>query len=118
MLDELDSLSPFTRPMFGCTSVYIDERIIFVLRSKTETDPDNGVWLATTHEHHPSLKKIFPSMRSLQLFGPGPTGWQILPSSAPDFEESVLQACALVRARDPRIGKIPKKKTLRSRKKR
>jgi hypothetical protein len=34
----------------------------------------------------------------------------VLPFDAEDFEESVLRACALVRAADPRIGKVPKPK--------
>jgi hypothetical protein len=38
----------------------------------------------------------------------GVTGWQILPVEADDFEESVLRVCALVRAGDVRIGKVPK----------
>lgn len=47
-------------------------------------------------------------MRSIKIFGPGPTGWQVLPADAGDFEESVLRACEMVLADDPRIGKIPK----------
>lgn len=43
------------------------------------------------------------------MFGPGPTGWQILPLDADDFEESVLKACQLVLKNDVRIGKVPKK---------
>lgn len=41
-------------------------------------------------------------------FGPGPTGWQVLPVNSDDFEESVIKACQLVIKRDPRIGKVPK----------
>jgi hypothetical protein len=37
------------------------------------------------------------------------TGWQVLPADAPDFEEGALRACELVVARDPRIGKVPKR---------
>jgi hypothetical protein len=49
-------------------------------------------------------------MRSIGVLGKAVTGWQILPSDAPDFEEAALRACELVIARDPRIGKIPKSK--------
>ena len=110
VLDELQRLSPYTKPMFGCTSVYIGDQIVFILRQKDPSDSDNGVWMATTAEHHESLQKEFPSLRSIRLFGPGPTGWQVLPLDADDFEESVLRACALVLKKDPRIGKIPKSK--------
>jgi hypothetical protein len=107
VLDELASLSPWTRPMFGCTAVYVEERIVFVLREGKD-DGDNGVWIATTREHHASLRRELPSMRSIPVLGAGVTAWQMLPPDADDFEECVLKACALVRAHDPRIGKLPK----------
>ncbi|HEX4425039.1 MAG TPA: hypothetical protein VH079_06555 [Terriglobales bacterium] len=108
VLDAIASLSPETRPMFGCLAVYVGDRIVLILRDKpTETD-DNGVWLATTLEHHPSLKREFPNMRSIGVLGKGVTGWQILPSDAKDFEEAALRACDLILSSDPRIGKIPK----------
>jgi hypothetical protein len=71
---------------------------------------DNGVWLATTQEHHSSLRQEFPNMRSIELLGEAVSNWQILPVEAPDFEESAMRACELVVAGDPRIGKIPKKR--------
>jgi len=94
--------------MFGCLAVYVGEKIVLVLRDKRTTDADNGVWLATTTEHHRSLKQEFPHMRSIAVFGKPVTGWQVLPADAPDFEEAALHACELVIAGDPRIGKVPK----------
>jgi hypothetical protein len=89
--------------------VYIDEKIICVLRAKGTPDDDDGVWIATTREHHASLQRELPCMRSITvLAGGGVTGWQNLPAESPDFEDAVLRACALVLARDPRIGKVPK----------
>ena len=107
VLDAIAELSPWTRPMFGCQAVYVGEKIVFILRDKPG-DTDNGVWLATTVEHHESLKRDFPSMRSIQVFGKEVTGWQVLPAAAPDFESEALRACELVLAKDTRIGKIPK----------
>ena len=106
VLDELAGVEPWTRPMFGCTAVYVEERIVFILRDKK--DRDDGVWIATTKEHHVSLRRELPNLRSIAVFGVGETGWQLLPVDAEDFEESVVLACALVRAGDPRIGKVPK----------
>ena len=95
--------------MFGCLAVYVEEKIVLILREgRRESPSDNGVWLATTEEHHESLKSEFPSMRSIRLFGRKVTHWQVLPVSAPDFEEDALRACRLILARDPRIGKVPK----------
>ena len=108
VLEALAELSPWTRPMFGCTAVYIEDKIVLVLREKPGPSPDNGVWLATTVEHHESLRHEFPNMRSIKVLGKKVTGWQVLPADAPDFEEAAMHACELVLARDPRIGKVPK----------
>jgi hypothetical protein len=110
VLDALSPLEPRTNPMFGCLAIYVGPKIVMILRDKGGADPDNGVWLATTAEHHESLRAEFPYMRSIAVFGNAVTGWQVLPAEAPDFEESALRACELVIARDPRIGKVPKSK--------
>ena len=107
VLDALASLSPLTRPMFGCLAIYVGEKIVLILRDKRDQAVDNGVWLATTAEHHPSLRREFPNMRSIQVLGKKVTGWQVLPADAEDFEQAALHACELVLAGDPRIGKVP-----------
>jgi hypothetical protein len=112
VLDAIAHLSPRTRPMFGCLAVYVGDKIVLILRDKRGDLADNGVWLATTEEHHASLQREFPNMRSIQVFGKEVTGWQVLPADAPDFEETAMRACELVAARDPRIGKIPGKRPL------
>lgn len=110
-LEALEPAKPYTRSMFGCLAVYVDEKIVMVLRRRDSSPQDNGVWLATTLEHHPSLRNEFSSMRSIAVLGHGVTGWQVLPEEAPDFEESVMRACELILARDVRIGKTPKRKS-------
>jgi hypothetical protein len=107
VLDALAPLSPRTNPMFGCLAIYVGERIVLILRDKPTATDDNGVWLATTEEHHKSLRQDFPNMRSITVLGKKVTGWQVLPADAEDFEQSALHACDLVLAGDPRIGKIP-----------
>ena len=107
VLDAIAPLLPRTRPMFGCLAVYVEDKIVLILRDKRDKAADNGVWLATTEEHHEGLRREFPNMRSIQVLGKDVTGWQNLPADAPDFEEAVLRACELVVARDPRIGKVP-----------
>jgi hypothetical protein len=107
VLDAIASLSPYTRPMFGCLAVYVKDKIVLILRDKPTSTPDNGVWLATTREHHNSLRGEFPNMRSIQVLGKPVTGWQVLPADAPDFEAAAQRACELVLVGDPRIGKVP-----------
>ena len=115
VLDALAPLSPRTSPLFGCLAVYIGAKIVLILRDKPAQTADNGVWLATVAEHHESLRRDFRNMRSIGVLGKGVTGWQILPADAPDFEEAALRACEFITARDPRIGKVPRKRGSRQR---
>ena len=78
VLDELADLGPWTRPMFGSTAVYVEEKIVFILRDRN--DQDTGVWIATTRENHASLRRVLPNMRSITVFGVGETAWQVLPA--------------------------------------
>jgi hypothetical protein len=107
VLEALSPLSPWTRPMFGCLAVYVEDKIVLILRDKPTSPVDNGVWLSTTEQHHESLRRDFAHMRSIKILGKKVTGWQVLPADAPDFEEAARLACELVLARDPRIGKVP-----------
>jgi hypothetical protein len=132
VLDALAAVEPRTNPMFGCLAVYVGEKIVMILRDKqpkdrrgpkgkriqkaAPADADNGIWLATTVDHHASLRRDFPYMRSVAIFGKEVTGWQVLPADAPDFEQAALRACELIAAHDPRIGKVPKKKSPRLKK--
>jgi hypothetical protein len=113
VLEELASLSPVTRPMFGCTAIYAGEKIVLIVRQKETDTQDNGVWIATVREHHESLVREFPSMRSISVLGSGTTGWQVLPVDDPGFEDSAPRICGLILRGDVRIGKVPKQKRLR-----
>jgi len=52
VLDAIAAASPITRPMFGCLAVYVKEKIVLILRDRRDETADNGVWLATTEDHH------------------------------------------------------------------
>src|ERR1700687_732556 len=109
VLDAIAPLSPRTRPLSGCLAIYVQDKIVLIPRNKEKPGQtaDNGVWLATTKEHHQSLRQEFPDMRSIQVLGKKVTGWQVLPADAQNFEEAALRACELILAGDPRIGKVP-----------
>src|SRR5882724_5178426 len=101
ILDALAPLSPEARAMFGCLAIYVGDKIVCALRDKRDaTADDDGMWLATTLEHHESLQRDFPNMRSIRVLGKKVTGWQILPANAPDFEEVALRACECIHAGD------------------
>jgi hypothetical protein len=50
VLDAISTLSPYTRPMFGCLAIYVKDKIVLILREKPKSTADNGVWLATTQD--------------------------------------------------------------------
>ena len=108
-----------TRPMFGSHAVYVDQRILFILRQKDDakTRRDNGVWVATQPEHNASLQRDFPGLRPIELFRDlgrkAFSGWLNLPDSADDFEASALELCRLAIAGDARIGKVAKQRARR-----
>jgi hypothetical protein len=116
VLEAIAPLLPRTRPLFGCIAVYVEDKIVLALRDKRdETAADDGVWLATTEEHHESLRREFPKMRSIRVLGKKVTGWQVLPADAIDFEAAALRACEIIIAGDSRIGKVPKRRASRKR---
>ena len=112
VFEYLEPLPYTVKPFFGCHGVYVGNKIMLILRERPDHAEVNGVWLATTHEHHQSLKKIFPSMQSVSILnnGEGETAWQMIPVSANDFESSVLELCQMIRRKDARIGRVPKKR--------
>lgn len=71
VLKALALAHPYTNPMFGCTAIYVGDKIVLRVRDRESSPRDNGVWLATTVEHHESLKKTFPTLRSIEVFGGG-----------------------------------------------
>jgi len=97
--------------MFGCLSVHVEDKIVLILRDKPTGTADNGVWLATSEQHHEGLRSEFPSMRSAQVMGKPVTGWQVLPADAPDFRER--GATRLRTHSRPRcsIGRVPGART-------
>ncbi len=116
VLEQLFSLEPRIKPMFGCHAIYVGDKIMLIVRNKAGAhEDDNGIWISTKTEHHPTLKKIFPSMRSINVLGNGETNWQILPAEAEDFEESAIKVCELILKHDLRIGNVPKAKKLKKR---
>lgn len=118
VLDKLMSLEPYVKPFFGCYGVYIGNKIVFILRDKRSHPEVNGVWIATDHQHHKSLKKELPLLCSVSVLndGKGETGWQMLQAEEDDFEPLVIKACELVLHGDNRIGRIPKPKKKKARK--
>jgi len=92
--------------MFGFTSVYLDEKLLFSLRDSVKHPGSNGMWLYTTTEHVESLAREFPQLPKRQLWRSGKNAWVVLASRLEYFEEYAFKACELILNGDRRIGRI------------
>ena len=109
LFDYLTPLDITVKPMFGMWAVYLNEKILLILRERQDYADTNGVWIATSQEHHNSLKKDLPSLRSISNYKMGltETEWQLIPVDNYDFEVSARKVCEFIKRNDPRIGRIP-----------
>jgi hypothetical protein len=106
VIEELDSLRPTIKRMFGFTHVYLEDKLLLSLRDSPKQRGTNGIWLYTTTEHLESLAKEFPHLPKRQLWRSKKNAWVILASRLEDFEEYAFKACELVLNGDKRIGRI------------
>jgi hypothetical protein len=110
VFDYLIPLDVTVKPMFGLWAIYVSEKIMLVLRQRTDDPDTNGIWIATNQEYHKSLKNELPSLCSISTYSMGirETEWQVLPIDSKDFEASARKICELIKHNDHRIGRIPK----------
>ncbi|HEX9422389.1 MAG TPA: hypothetical protein VF899_04050 [Pyrinomonadaceae bacterium] len=106
VLEELSSLRPTVKRLFGFTSVYLDDKLLCSLRDNIKQPGSNGMWLYTTTEHVESLGREFPQLPKRQLWRSGKKAWVILASRLEEFEEYAFKACELILNGDQRIGRI------------
>jgi hypothetical protein len=101
VLEQLAPLELTTRPMFGCTAIYVEDRIVFVLRKKG--DADDGVWAAFEPARTEEMLALFPRLQGIELLG-NSRGWRKLAADSASFEEDVRARLHLAhraaRARD------------------
>jgi hypothetical protein len=108
VLEELASIRPSIKRMFGFTSIYLEEKLLCSLRDSVKQPGSNGMWLYTTKEHIESLAREFPQLPKRQLWRSrsGDKAWIILASRLEVFEEYAFKACELILRGDQRIGRI------------
>jgi hypothetical protein len=119
VLSELESSKIWPRmvvkPMFGSHALYIDNRIMVILRQKEgETSGDNGIWVVVPIENQPEIKKEFPALRPIKMFQkpgkPAMPTWLNLPEKSGNFEGDVFRIIEMLKKADVRIGKTPESK--------
>jgi hypothetical protein len=96
-----------SRQSFGMYYIYLDKKIILILRKLRKNSKLNGLWIATKTEAHMSLKADIPAITDFVLDNGKvhDSGWQLLPESAVDFETAAIRLCELISKGDQRIGK-------------
>ena len=112
VLEELISIRPTVKRVFGFTHVYLDDRLLFSLRDSIDKPGSNGMWLYTTTEHIESLAREFPELPKRQLWRSrsGNNAWVVLASRLEGFEEYAFKACELILRGDQRIGRLTRGK--------
>ena len=110
VVDELVSLRPTIKRVFGFTYVYLGEQLLCALRDSKKQTNSNGMWLFTTTEHVDSLGNEFPELSRRYLWRSGKNAWVVLPSKLAEFEEYAFKACELMLNGDRRIGRVSRGK--------
>jgi hypothetical protein len=99
------------KPMFGMHYIYLNRKIVIILRKAATNLDMNGIWLATSKEHHQSLEKEIPALADFVLDNGEmhDSNWRLLRHDHDDFEEAAIKICELISHGDKRIGKETKK---------
>ncbi len=104
--------------MFSGYAVYLGDKIVCMLRDSIKSPEDNGLWLVfadifETSDDPSALRHEFPSIRPIKLLQDKIKHWLILPADNPNFESESLEACDLLLAHNPRLGRIPESRKAR-----
>jgi hypothetical protein len=95
------------RPMFGMYYIYLNKKIMLILRKASKNLDMNGIWVATSKEHHKSLERDIPALTDFLLDNGEmhDSDWRLLKHDHDDFESAAIQLCELITHGDRRIGK-------------
>jgi hypothetical protein len=96
---------------FGMYYIYLNKRIMLILRKLSKNINLNGIWIATAIEYHLSLKEEVPCIANF-VFDKEKvhdSGWQLINEDDDDFETAAIRICDLISHGDKRIGKETKK---------
>jgi hypothetical protein len=110
ILDELQPMRPLVKQMFGFTYVSVGDRLMLLLRNRTNQPQFNGVWVATSEDHFESLQKEFP-VSPAWLVAFAKKQWLLIPINAEELEEYSLKACELILNGDVRVGRLSNPKS-------
>ena len=99
--------------MFGVDAYYLEGRMLFALREKETQPQDNGIWIATTKQHHQKLRHQFKSIKPIEEHRI--KSWLMLDSQHDAFEADAFYLAELIIKRSELIGTTPKAKKRKTR---
>jgi hypothetical protein len=99
------------KQMFGMHYIYLNKKIVLILRKAGKNENMNGIWVATSREHHQSLSDDVPAMKDFVLDNGEmhDSNWRLIKEDDDDFEAAAIRICELISHGDKRIGKETKK---------
>ncbi len=100
-----------TKSMFGMHYIYLNKKIVLILRKASKNLDMNGIWVATSKKHHESLEKEIPALADFVLDNGEmhDSDWRLIKVNDDDFEGAAIRVCELISHGDKRIGKETKK---------
>ena len=100
-----------TKSMFGMYYIYLNKKIVLILRKASKNLDMNGIWVATSKKYHQSLELEIPALADFVLDNGEmhDSEWRLIKVNDDDFEEAGIKVCELISHGDKRIGKETKK---------
>ncbi|MDB5156613.1 MAG: hypothetical protein JWR50_1320 [Mucilaginibacter sp.] len=98
------------KAQFGMHYIYLNQKLMLMLRKTDKGDGLNGIFVITLKTHHQSLAEEIPGLTGFVLdTGENYESHQrFLAEEDPDFETSAIKLCELISRGDSRIGKATK----------
>lgn len=105
VLRYLYPVRPVIKKMLGCYGLFVNKKLLLLLRDRENQPEFNGIYIATQPEFFDVLQnEIHISQMNVDLDG-APHTWIFLSEDLADFDDKVKKACELIKAGDERIGK-------------
>jgi hypothetical protein len=98
------------KAQFGMHYVYLNKKLMLMLRKTDKGDGLNGIFVATSKPHHQSLAQDVPALGDF-ILDTGETydsHWRFLREDDDDFEMSAIKIAEFISHGDERIGKVTK----------
>ncbi len=105
VLRYLYPVRPRIKKMLGCYGLYLDKKLLLLLRDRENQPEFNGIFVATQPEFFDNLQNELHVSNMIFDIDGAPHTWIFLSEDLEDFDEKVKKACELIKVNDKRIGK-------------